>query len=73
VGGARAHVPHRAFVLQHYRESIGQGARPVALVEGRVPAPCKRGIAARDPRRARMGAREREAHGAGPRTRRSTI
>jgi len=45
------------------------GRRSVAAVEGRLPVPLEGGVAARDPRRARMEARKREAHAAGARRR----
>ena len=55
------------FVLAHYRREHRHGRPCVRAVEGRVPAPREGGIAARDPGRDGMGAREREAHVAGAR------
>ena len=50
------------FTQAHYRQSIEPDAEPVRAVEGRVPVPLEGGVAARDPRRARVAARERQAH-----------
>ena len=47
------------FTQAHYRESIEPDARPVGALQGRAPVPLEGGVAARDPRRAGMAARER--------------
>ena len=67
VGRAGADLPHRALRAGALSGEHRHGRPCVRAVEGRVPAPRERGIAARDPGRDGMGAREREAHVAGAR------
>ena len=51
------------FSQAHYRSSIEPDDEPLGAVEGRVPVPLEGGVAARDPRRARMAPRGRAALG----------
>ena len=62
LGGARADLPHRAVHAGALpRRASPPTRRPLGAVQGRVPVPLEGGVAARDPRRARMAARGREA------------
>ena len=54
------------FSQAHYRDSIDARRRPVAAVQGRVPVPLEGGVAARDHRRAGVGARGRASCAATP-------
>ena len=60
------------FIQAHYRASIDAGRDAVAALEGRLPVPLARGVAARDPRRARVAARGRQARRRASATPRST-
>ena len=58
------------FVQGHYRESIGTDDEHFGALEGRLPLSLEGGVAARDPRRAGMGPRGREARAGRSATRR---
>ena len=62
LGGARAHLPHRALHARPLPPEHRQGPGRLRALEGRVPLPHARGVAARDPGRDGMAARGREAH-----------
>ena len=64
LGGAGADLPHRALRARALPREHRPRRQPVRAVEGRFPLPLARGVAARDPRRAGVGARGREAHAA---------
>ena len=52
LGGARADLPHRDLRPRALPREHRPGPEPLRPVEGRVPAPHARGVAARDPGRA---------------------
>ena len=61
LGRARAHLRHRAVLAGALPQQHRPRPRPRPAVEGRVPVPLARGVAARDHRRDGMAARGRQA------------